>query len=492
VSREAPVPTVRQRQLTESLGWAGNVATNIKALGHNVLLMATIGDRATPVDSPGYGDMVDDPDDAGIKVMEIAKYSGVTTCLPVSVDKPTTVKHRITSGGQIIGRLDVQVYGTKADEPLIRGLNSLDQDAEWIKVIVISDNNNGTITAELMQAVRVFANKHGIPIFVDCRPETVHLYEGVALLKPNLPDAIGMLNRSGNVHPGLADTGDAVQQAGVACQQLKEDFKAQSVVVTAGRYGCAYTDGTDIKYYDAFGDSGVDAARDICGAGDTVIAALAVSLMEGMEWSKAVNFSMQCAGYVVRFFGIKLALRDQVEEFIWERSNWTKKLMTEVELLTLLERRRRMDESTRVVLANGCFDGFHAGQLETLRFAKREGELLVVAYNDDTSLRALKGEDRPHVPDSFRASHLASQEPVDAVFRFNGDVETLVRMIRPEVLVKGADAQQQYANLPGANFVASYGGRVAYCPIDQFYVTIDRENQDLPEEENIGNAADSG
>jgi len=485
VSREAPVPTIHQTSHVESLGWAGNVAANIKALGHNVLLMATIGACKT-TNAP------EDYDYAGYRLIELAQALGIQTYFPHVVEKPTVVKHRVTCDNQIISRVDTQQHGMAADTALITGLDTLTEHSEQIKVIVISDNDNGTMTPTLVQAVREFANKFNIPIFVDCRADQIHLYRGVSLLKPNLSDAIRMLDLSHNVHPGLAKGVDTVNRLGVACQQLKADYEPQLVVVTGGRYGCAYTDDIGISYYDAFGDTEADGARDICGAGDTVIAALAVGLIEGLEWSNCVHFAMQCAGYVVRYFGSKLADRDQVEEFIWQRTNWTKKLMDDTKLTEFLDRHRRMNPSVRIVLANGCFDGFHAGHLETLRYAKRSGDVLVVAYNDDTSLRELKGEARPHVPDSFRASHIALQESVDAVVRFDGDVERLVRRIRPEVLVKGDDAKQKYTNLPGADFVASIGGHVRYCDTDQFYITIDRENLESPDKENPDNQVVSG
>lgn len=208
------------------------------------------------------------------------------------------------------------------------------------------------------------------------------------------------------------------------------------------------------------------------------MAALAVGLMEGRPFSSCVLFAMQAAGYVVQFYGVHAADRDEVEQFIYDHSGGYKKLMSEEQVLKFVARHRRMDPRTTIVFTNGCFDGFHAGQLETLRFAKRQGDILVVAYNDDDSLRALKGTDRPHVPDSYRASHLAAQEPVDAVFRFDGDAAKVIRRIKPDVLVKGGDAA--VAPIPGAEFVAEHGGRVELCPTDCFYVTVDRGREFTP------------
>lgn len=457
ISLEAPAPVIRQTSLTESLGGAGNVARNIKTLGHQVLLMGVVGD-----------------DTEGKQVKDLAVQAGIMACLP-HYSGSTIVKHRITCGGQIICRLDrEQRIDDSQTQALITGLQSLPPEfVATIKVIVIADYDKGTITDAFMQFVRGFSMEFGIPIFVDARPQTMHRYSGVVLLKPNLREALGMLNDA--VHPGLTKEQPTTTQCEVACSLLRQKYNTQLVVVTNGRHGCVYTDPDDnfaVHGYDASGLSDADMAKDICGAGDTTMAALAVGLLECKPFSYSVAFAMDCAGYVVQFHGVHPAIRDEVDEFTYARSGWTGKLMTIEMVVAFVERNRRQNEYTQVVLTNGCFDGFHAGHLETLRFAKNQGDLLIVAYNDDASLVTLKGAGRPHVPDSYRSSHLAQQECVDAVVRFDGDMLKLVRQLKPDVLVKGADAQR--APVPGADFVAQHGGRVVFCPMDQFSITIDR------------------
>lgn len=462
VSLEAPAPVVHVNAITESLGGAGNIARNIVALGHQAMLMGVIG-----------------PDSDGERIKHLAAAGGIPFCHSCTgPDSPTIVKHRVTSGGKIVLRIDHELKPMTQEAGLLVGFDGLGQMASQIKVIVIGDYGKGAMTPLVMERVRQFSAEHGIPIFVDARPETMHLYQSVSLLKPNMREALGML--SDDVHPGLAMESD---RAYVAASQLRKKYQAGVVFVTDGPRGCAYTDPLDdnrVHGLDAFGPHGLDIVRDICGAGDTTMAALAVGLMEGKDIAISAQFAMQAAGYVVQFYGVHQADRDGVEDFIYTHSGGYKKLMTEEKMLEFVARQRRMDERVQIVLTNGCFDGFHAGQLETLRFAKRQGDILIVAYNDDESLRELKGTDRPHVPDSYRSSHLAAQEPVDVVFRFNGDVERIVRKIKPDVLVKGQDAAA--APIPGADYVAQHGGRVELCPTDTFYVTVDRGRTFSPPE----------
>lgn len=458
ISREAPAPVIRQTSLTESLGGAGNVAANIQALGHEVMLMGRIGD---------------DPE--GGRIAQLAQDSGIMACL-VKTSAPTTVKHRITCGGQIITRIDVDEIGQDSPGPsLINGLALPPEIAAKIKVVVVADYDKGTMSLGLVHAISSFCSAYGIPFFADARPATADMYRGVTLLKPNLSEALEML--ADVTHPGLAGGVDDQQCSAVACQELKKRFGTQLVVVTSGRYGCSYTDPEDnfqVHFREPYGNHEKNTVRDICGAGDTVMAALAAGFMEGKTVTQSVDLAMKAASYVVQFYGVCPAVRDEVEDFAHAHGNWANKLMGMDQLLEFVARTRRIHPHANVVLANGCFDGFHAGHLELLRFAKSQGEVLIVAYNDDASLIELKGPPHPHVPESYRGSHLAMQSCVDAVVRFDGDAEKLVRQIDPDVLVKGADAAR--APIPGADYLAQHGGRVVLCPLDDFAINIDRTN----------------
>lgn len=121
-----------------------------------------------------------------------------------------------------------------------------------------------------------------------------------------------------------------------------------------------------------------------------------------------------------------------------------------------------------VVLTNGCFDILHVGHIRYLRRARELGDFLVVGLNSDASVRALRGESRPIVPEAERAEVLGALESVDCVVIFSErTAERLVEVIRPDVYVKGGDYAIDGAggrDLPEARVVASYGGRVEIVP----------------------------
>jgi len=130
------------------------------------------------------------------------------------------------------------------------------------------------------------------------------------------------------------------------------------------------------------------------------------------------------------------------------------------ELLGLLEKVRG---KKKIVFTNGCFDILHAGHADYLNKAKSLGDILVVGINSDASVRRIKGEKRPILPQQMRAYLLDNLKPVDYVVIFEEDTPLeLIKAIKPDVLVKGADWDLE--RIVGADFVLSYGGRVERIP----------------------------
>jgi rfaE bifunctional protein nucleotidyltransferase chain/domain len=133
------------------------------------------------------------------------------------------------------------------------------------------------------------------------------------------------------------------------------------------------------------------------------------------------------------------------------------KVVTVDKLVSGLEEVRQADK--KIVFTNGCFDILHVGHVRYLAAARSEGDLLVVGLNSDTSVRAIKGDRRPLVSQDERAEVLASLVCVDYVVVFDeSDPLRLIQMIKPDILVKGADWGEE--NIIGAEFVKSRGGNI--------------------------------
>ena len=127
----------------------------------------------------------------------------------------------------------------------------------------------------------------------------------------------------------------------------------------------------------------------------------------------------------------------------------------------------------RVVFTNGVFDLLHAGHVALLEAARAEGDVLVVGVNSDASVRRLgKGPDRPLVPEGERARVLAALAAVDCVVLFEEDTPlALIRRLRPDVLVKGADYAREA--IVGGDEVEGWGGRVVRVPLVEGKSTTD-------------------
>jgi rfaE bifunctional protein nucleotidyltransferase chain/domain len=133
------------------------------------------------------------------------------------------------------------------------------------------------------------------------------------------------------------------------------------------------------------------------------------------------------------------------------------KILTREQLKRRVEKWRKSGE--KVTLANGCFDVLHVGHVRYLHAAKELGGKLVVALNSDDSVRVLKGDGRPHMPENERAEILAALADVDAVVVFNeADVRALIREIHPDIQAKGTDYTAE--SVPERDVIMDLGGRV--------------------------------
>jgi D-beta-D-heptose 7-phosphate kinase/D-beta-D-heptose 1-phosphate adenosyltransferase len=196
---------------------------------------------------------------------------------------------------------------------------------------------------------------------------------------------------------------------------------------------------------------------DVTGAGDTVIATLAGALASGSELKDAAALANLAAGLVLRKIGVASVTPSELQVALHQRGQGGRGLVSESELLSQVEEARARRE--RIVMTNGCFDVLHAGHVAYLEEAKSLGDRLVVAVNDDRSVRRLKGESRPinDLPD--RMAVLAGLAAVDWVVPFSEDTPArLIAAVLPDVLVKGGDYRPE--NIAGAKDVLANGGEV--------------------------------
>jgi len=251
----------------------------------------------------------------------------------------------------------------------------------------------------------------------------------------------------------------AAEAAEAACR-LRRDLALDAAVITLDKEG-AYLATEDISELVPAKPRNV---YDVTGAGDAVLATLAVSLAADSDYLTAVHLANIAGGIAVEKFGTATVTVSEMVHEIAERFGATNtKLRALNSLLDELKGRRERGQT--VVFTNGCFDVIHRGHIEYLQFCKAQGDIVVVGLNSDDSVRGLKGENRPINNQIDRAAVLSGLESVDFVTIFDEPTPMhVLEQIRPDVLIKGGDWGSK-KGVVGHELVESYGRRVMLAPL---------------------------
>ena len=422
VSPEAPVPVVRVGNREDRPGGAGNVALNIAALGSATRLIGIVG-----------------ADETGEELRSRLTAAGVYCDFLLSADKPTITKLRVISQHQQLIRLDFEQEFDDADViGLTDKARSLLEDTQ---VIVLSDYGKGALrnVAELIELGR----SKNIPVIVDPKGVNFQKYRGATLITPNLTEFESVVGPSSNeeefVNKGL---------------KLVSELYLQAILITRGEHGMTLIrpDSPELHL-----PARAQEVFDVTGAGDTVISVLAAALAAGDGLADATALANLAAGLVVGKLGTAAISGPELRRAILLEKNSGRGVMTAEQLQFAVQDAKAHGE--KIVFTNGCFDIIHAGHVGYLAEARHLGDRLVVAINDDDSVRRLKGAGRPINPVERRMAVLAGLEAVDWVVSFAEDTpEELLKTLQPEILVKGGDYTLE--QVVGGDYVQSYGGEV--------------------------------
>ena len=439
ISPEAPVPVVRTTHRTEQPGGAGNVALNIVGMGARATLLGFCGD-----------------DSEGRSLEELLCRAGAAVELVKIGDCPTTSKLRIIGGRQQMLRLDterIDGYPKKAYSNLLAKLEAALARAD---AVVLSDYAKGVLTAEVCQHAIRSARQRGIPALVDPKQRDLSRYRGATTICPNLSELSAATGGSSRDLDAILDVG----------QRLVRDLDLDYLTATLSEKGIAL-----LRPQSRFMAPAV--ARqvfDVSGAGDTVIATLALALAGGLEAEIAVQLANVTAGIAVSKVGTVPVNRDELLICLMPQIE----LQAQEKVLSLEPLRARVaawrSAGESVVFTNGCFDLLHIGHITLLEDARREGDRLIVAINSDASVQALKGPTRPIVAERERGRVLAALAAVDAVVVFGEPTPLqLIETLRPDVIIKGGDYNED--TVVGAKEVRSWGGRVKIVPTVEGFST---------------------
>lgn len=440
LSPEAPVPVLHYQREELRLGGAGGVAANLAALGATVRVIGVVG-----------------ADDPGKEVRRLLVECGADPGSLVDAEgRPTISKVRLVGLAQHRHPQQMMRVDFEDPAPLEAGVSqrvlaNLDAALASADMLCIEDYNKGLLSPEMCRQAIDMARKRGIPVLID--PAAINDYTKYA-------NATGLkLNRT-ETQKATGLPLENEDQYAAAGTWLLEKLNLEAAVITLDKSGAFLATREGERRLLKTRERHV---YDVTGAGDMVLAMLAVARCGGADWQDAVALANVAGGLEVERFGsIPVTPAEIIQELLSEVHEHLGKERILERLLPELQHHRASGK--KIVFTNGCFDLIHLGHVKYFQFAKAQGDLLVVAVNTDSSIRNLKGEKRPIINEEDRVGVLEELESIDYLIRFSDETPLrLIELIRPDVLVKGADYKKE--DVVGWDLVEGYGGRVALAPL---------------------------
>ncbi|MCW8931922.1 MAG: bifunctional D-glycero-beta-D-manno-heptose-7-phosphate kinase/D-glycero-beta-D-manno-heptose 1-phosphate adenylyltransferase HldE [Gammaproteobacteria bacterium] len=429
ISPEAPVPVVKIEESEERAGGAGNVALNIAALNGTPSLVGLTGQ-----------------DEPARILKNRLSHHGVN-CQFVELANCTTItKLRVLSRHQQLIRLDFEDGFFSDNEEHANGsgqhlIDTYKTQLDDHDVILFSDYQKGTLR-NLPELISL-AKAQGKKVIVDPKGNDFSIYKGATLLTPNLSEFEAIVGHC-----------ESDEQLVEKAEELRQTLLLDALLITRSEKGMTLIQS---------GKSAVHLptrARDVydvTGAGDTVIATLASAIGAGMDLVDATKLANLAASVVVSKVGTATVTVHELRTAMRQLSDVEQGIIEEERLIALVKDAKEHGE--KVIMTNGCFDILHAGHVTYLEQAKSLGDRLIVAVNDDDSVKRIKGPERPVNTMNRRMQVLAGLSCVDWVVPFYEDTPTrLICDVSPSVLVKGGD--NEVDKIPGGDCVKKQGGEV--------------------------------
>ncbi|MBI5095626.1 MAG: bifunctional heptose 7-phosphate kinase/heptose 1-phosphate adenyltransferase [Candidatus Hydrogenedentes bacterium] len=437
ISLEAPIPIFEVQERRHNPGAAGNAACNVAALGAKTYMIGVVG-----ADS-----------NADIVRKEFSIRNVDTSSIVVDPNRPTNTYGKLRAGSFNAPSQEV----LRTDTPKPRFISGAVEDqvianiqarAKEVDAIVVVDQVSAVATERVLREVVACAKKHKLLTVGDSR-ERAGAMKDFDIIVPN--------DREAGIGAGV-DVVDvpSLHKAGKALLKI-----CKNALITRGPHGITIFDQnggiTDVPITPRD-------VVDVTGAGDTVTATVAVTMVAGGSLLDAASLGNYTAGIAVMKRGVVTVPKAELEnELFSAHQAGPAKVRTLDELKPIVEALKK--DGKTVVWTNGCFDILHAGHITYLQRAAKEGHVLLVGLNSDASVRSVKGPARPIIPEADRALVLSALQCVGYVIIF-GETNTvgILKALQPDVYAKGGDYTIDTIVQEERKVVESYGGRIAIIP----------------------------
>ncbi len=446
ISPEGPIPVLSVEKETRMLGGAGNVLSNLSALGAKPVLLSVIGDDAQ-----------------GLLVRDMAEAMGADCAGLVSdPSRPTILKTRYVAQGQQLLRTDFEK--THAIDPSLEEkiLQTAQEKIKSVKAVVLSDYGKGFFKGTLLAQLIALANRAGIPVLVDPKGDDFSIYRGADIVTPNRKE-LALATKTQNLKSDEEIVG--------AAQRVIAHCGIKHVVATRSEDGMSVIgEGGDVLHLRTTARE----VYDVSGAGDTVMATIAACLAAGMELQSAARLANLAGGIAVSKSGTAPVGMQELKSALSDNRQNISSLATWNDAANKIK--SWQEQGLVVGMTGGCFDILHYGHVTYLNDARAKCDRLVVALNHDASIRLLKGPSRPVNDEVARSEVMGALVSVDMVVLFGAETAgadntpcALLDAVRPDIFFKGGDYTVE--SLPETKTVQGYGGQVQIMPVYQGYST---------------------
>ena len=428
LSPEAPVPIVQVDTEDFRPGGTANVAANVAAMGGQCDLLCLTG-----------------KDHHAHTLKHLLKDQfGVGLEFISDTNSVTTVKTRVLSNNRQLVRYDIDGhFSNRSKNILLKRFMTIYQSYH---IIIFSDYLKGALT--YIDKMINISRASGIKTVVDPKVTDFSIYSGAYIITPNMMEftkVVGPITDQDNL---IEKANKLITEINVDAMCLTRGENGMSLF-SRGNYNPIQIDATKLEVFD------------VSGAGDTVVAVLALCLAQGLTLKEAAILANTAAGISVRRTGTTVISREDVLRELSHLELSSTKIVAENELKNILALEK--SKGGKIVFTNGCFDLIHVGHIKCLEKARQFGTLLVVAINSDNSIKRLKGEKRPINTLKDRLKILSALESVDYIVPFETDTPLdLIKTLNPDIVVKGGDYTEQ--DIVGHEFIRTNNGVIKIVP----------------------------
>ena len=430
-SAETPIPVFDAKNISYSLGGAGNVANNLLAAHQNVILCTVIG-----------------TDFGSEQILRLMRKIGLgTQAVFGDTSRKTTIKTRYCSEQGIqIFRSDYEDRHQLNEQINAKIVNYVAKNIDSFDLVLLSDYQKGCLSVENIKKIVEISHQHQIPVWADVKSVDVHKYKGCDLIKPNKKEFLEIL--------GINEL--SLEVMSKYASKLCEKNNHKHIIITLGAEGMMLAQKQ--SGYELVPAIKVNAI-DVSGAGDTAFSYLAVGKVSGFSISDSMMLANLAAGISVKKRGASPVSLEEIKFSVCKKVD-RQDVFALVQYLC----------GKKIVFTNGCFDLLHAGHISSLKQAAELGDVLIVGINTDASIERLKGLGRPVIALEERIAVLEALECVDYVIPFEEDTPLeLIRELLPKVLVKSKDYENKF--VVGSDLVIANGGELVLVDYLEGYST---------------------